>query len=255
MSLDIFSLAGRTALVTGSSMGIGYTLARGLARAGASVVLNARRADLLAAAADRLRAEGLDVHALAFDVTDNDAVEAAVARIEAEIAPLDIVVNNAGMQLRKPVGEWSPEEWHRIIDTNLTSAWFVSRAVGMRMLERGAGKVIFVCSAQSELGRRTIVPYTASKGGVRMMVRGLCAEWAGSGIQVNGVGPGYFATELTSALVADKDFDTWLRGRIPAARWGDPEELVGACVFLASPASSYVNGQIVYVDGGLLAAI
>ena len=255
MSLELFSLAGRTALVTGSSMGIGYTLARGLGQAGATVVLNARRVDLLDAAADRLRAEGLTVHSYAFDVTDNAAVEAAVARIEDEVGPVDIVVNNAGMQLRKPVAEWSPEEWHRIIDTNLTSAWFVSRAVGMRMLERGAGKVIFVCSAQSELGRKTIVPYTASKGGMRMMVRGLCAEWAGSGIQVNGVGPGYFATELTSALVADKEFDAWLRGRIPAARWGDPAELVGACVFLASPASSYVNGQIVYVDGGLLAAI
>jgi gluconate 5-dehydrogenase len=255
MSLDPFRLDGRIALVTGSSMGIGHTLARGLGRAGAAVVLNARRAEPLDAAAGRLRAEGLIAHVYPFDVTDNDAVEAAVARIEDEVGPIDIVVNNAGMQLRKPVAEWTPEEWHRIIDTNLTSAWFVSRAVGMRMLGRGAGKVIFICSAQSELGRRTIVPYTASKGGVRMMVRGLCAEWAGSGIQVNGVGPGYFATELTSALVADRDFDAWLRGRIPAARWGDPEELVGACVFLASAASSYVNGQIVYVDGGLLAAI
>lgn len=255
MSTDLFRLDGRTALVTGSSMGLGYTLARGLGRAGATLVLNARRENLLADAAGRLRAEGMTVHHYAFDVTDNAAVEAAVARIEAEVGPIDILVNNAGMQLRKPVAEWSPEEWHRIIDTNLTSAWFMSRAVGMRMLERGAGKVIQICSAQSELGRRTIVPYTASKGGLRMMVRGLCAEWAGSGIQVNGIGPGYFATELTSALVADKEFDAWLRGRIPAARWGDPEELVGACVFLASAASSYVNGQIVYVDGGLLASI
>lgn len=255
MSLDLFSLAGRTALVTGSSMGIGYTLARGLGRAGATIVLNARREDRLAAAADALRAEGLTVHAYAFDVTDNAASEMAVARIEDEVGPLDILVNNAGMQLRKPVADWSPEEWHRIIDTNLTSAWFMSRAVGIRMVARGSGKIINVCSAQSELGRKTIVPYTASKGGLRMMTRGLCAEWAASGIQVNGIGPGYFATELTSALVADRDFDAWLRGRIPAARWGDPDELVGAAVFLASPASSYVNGQIVYVDGGLLAAI
>ncbi len=255
MSLDLFSLTGRIALVTGSSRGIGFTLARGLGQAGATIVLNARTADRLAAAAETLRAEGLTVAAYAFDVTDNAAVEAAIAQIESEVGPLDILVNNAGMQLRKPVAEWSPEDWHRIIDTNLTSAWFMSRAVGMRMLGRGAGKIISVCSAQSELGRRTIVPYTASKGGLRMMIRGLCAEWAGSGIQVNGIGPGYFATELTSALVADKDFDAWLRGRIPAARWGDPEELVGAIVFLASPASSYVNGQIVYVDGGLLAAI
>lgn len=255
MTLDLFSLAGRIALVTGSSRGIGLTLARGLAEAGATVVLNARETGRLEAAAEALRAEGHAVHAYAFDVTVSAACEAAVTRIEAEVGPIHILVNNAGMQLRKLVGEWTPEEWHRVIDTNLSSAWFMSRAVGVRMLERGAGKVINVCSAQSELGRRTIVPYTASKGGLKMLTRGLCAEWAGAGIQVNGIGPGYFATELTAALVNDKEFDAWLRGRIPAGRWGDPRELVGATVFLASGASDYVNGQVVYVDGGLLAAI
>ncbi len=255
MTLDLFSLATRIALVTGSSRGIGFTLARGLARAGATVVLNARTPERLTAAVADLRAEGLVAHGFPFDVTDPAAVEAAVARIEAEVGPLDILVNNAGMQLRKPIAEWTPEEWHTILDTDLTSAWLMSRAVGMRMVERGAGKIINVCSAQSELGRRTIVPYTAAKGGLRMLTRGLCAEWAASGIQINGLGPGYFATELTSALVNDPEFDAWLRGRIPASRWGDPEELVGAAVFLASPASDYVNGQIVYVDGGLLAAI
>jgi gluconate 5-dehydrogenase len=255
MSLELFSLAGRTALVTGSSRGIGHTLARGLARAGATVVINARSAAPVEAAVAELRAEGLAAHGVPFDVTDATAVDAGVARIEEEIGPLDILVNNAGVQLRKPVAEWSVEEWHRLIDTNLTSAWLMSRAVGMRMVERGAGKIINVCSAQSELGRATIVPYTAAKGGLRMLTRGLCAEWAPHGIQVNGIGPGYFDTVLTKALVNDAAFDAWLRGRIPAGRWGDPEELVGAAVFLASNASNYVNGHIVWVDGGLLAAI
>jgi gluconate 5-dehydrogenase len=255
VSPNIFDLTGRIALVTGSGRGLGYTLARGLGHAGATVVLNDIASERLETAAATLRAEGLTVHAYAFDVTKPEVIDQFVGRIEAEVGPIDILVNNAGMQLRKPVGEWSPEEWHRMIDLDLGSAWFMSRAVGIRMLERGAGKVINICSAQSELGRRTIVPYTAAKGGLRMLTRGLCAEWAGSGIQVNGIGPGYFATELTSALVSDVPFDTWLRGRVPAGRWGDPEELVGAAVFLASAASSYVNGQIVYVDGGLLAAI
>jgi gluconate 5-dehydrogenase len=255
MSLDLFDLSGRKALITGSSRGIGFILARGLARAGATVVLNARTPEPLEAAAAELRAEGLDVHAYQFDVTDPVAIRPAVDAIEAEVGPLDILVNNAGVQLRKPVAEWSPEEWHTIIDTDLSSAWFMSQAVGVRMVERGAGKIINICSAQSELGRRTIVPYTAAKGGLRMLTRGLCAEWAASGVQVNGLGPGYFATELTRALVEDPEFDAWLRGRIPAARWGDPEELVGTAVFLASHASDYVNGQIVHVDGGLQAAI
>ncbi len=252
---DLFDLSGRRAVVTGSSRGIGLTLARGLARAGATVVMTARNEQRLKAAVAELATAGLDVHGYPFDVTDPAAVKEAVARIESEVGPLDILVNNAGMQLRKPVAEWTPEEWHLVIDTDLSSAWFVSQAVGTRMVERGRGKIINICSAQSELGRRTIVPYTAAKGGMRMLTRGLCAEWAGAGIQINGVGPGYFETELTSALVADPEFDAWIRGRIPAARWGDPEELVGATVFLASPASDYVNGQIIYVDGGLQAAI
>lgn len=256
MSLDsLFGLAGRRAIITGSSRGIGLTLARGLARAGAGVVLTARHPERLEAAVTGLRGEGFEAHGYPFDVTDHAAVVAAVERIELDVGPLDILVNNAGMQLRKPVADWTPEEWHLILDTDLSGAWFMSQAVGSRMVERGRGKIINICSAQSELGRRTIVPYTAAKGGLRMLTRGLCAEWAGSGIQVNGVGPGYFATELTSALVADPEFDAWIRGRIPAARWGDPEELVGATVFLASAASDYVNGQIVYVDGGLQAAI
>jgi gluconate 5-dehydrogenase len=255
MTRDIFSLAGRTALVTGSSRGIGKVLARGLAEAGATVVLNARSADVLAATADEFASAGLAARPYVFDVTDEAAILDAVGRIEQEVGPLDILVNNAGIQLRKPVAEWSVADWHRVIDADLTSAWLVSRVVGLRMIERGSGKIINVCSVQSELGRATIVPYTAAKGGLRMLTRGLCVEWAKHGIQVNGIGPGYFATELTRALVEDSAFDAWLRGRTPAGRWGQPDELVGTAVFLASSASDYVNGQIVYVDGGLLAAV
>jgi len=257
MSLELFNLQGRRALVSGSSTtrGIGYTIARGLAAAGASVVLNARGEERLGAAVEQLRAEGFDAHGAAFDVTDNAAVEAAVERIESTIGGIDILVNNAGMQLRKPVAEWSPEDWHRVIDTDLTSAWFMSRAFGLRMVARGEGKIINICSIQSELGRTSIVPYTAAKGGLRMMTRGLCAEWAPSGLQVNGIAPGYFDTELTSALVADPTFSAWVEARTPAGRWGNTDELVGAAVFLASRASSFVNGQLLFVDGGMAAVV
>jgi gluconate 5-dehydrogenase len=255
MSIELFTLAGRRALVSGSSRGIGYTIARGLGRAGASVVLNARGAEQLDKAVDELRAEGLDVRGEPFDVTDPAGVDAAVARIEVADGPVDILVNNAGVQLRKPIAEWSPEDWHRIIDTDLTSAWLMSRAFGLRMVERGHGKIINICSMQSDLGRTSIVPYSAAKGGLRMLTRGMCAEWGPKNIQVNGIAPGYFDTVLTSALVNDEAFSAWVRGRAPAGRWGDPEELVGAAVFLASGASDYVNGQLLYVDGGMSAVV
>lgn len=255
MSLDLFSLAGRRALVSGSGRGIGLTIARGLARAGASVVLNDLDEERLTAAVADLAGEGLDARGEVFDVTDPAAIDAAVERIERTAGPVDILVNNAGIQLRRPIADWSPADWHRVIDTDLTSAWLMSRAFGLRMVERGRGKIINICSVQSDLGRASIVPYTAAKGGLRMLTRGLCAEWAGSGLQVNGIAPGYFDTELTSALVDDPAFDAWLRARTPAGRWGNPEELVGSAIFLASGASDYVNGQLLFVDGGLTAVV
>ncbi len=252
---DLFDLSGRTALVTGSSRGIGLTLARGMGRAGARVVLNGRDADRLSTVAEWLRGEGLMVDIAPFDVTDEAAVDAAVTRIEADLAAIDILVNNAGMQLRRPLQDFSAAEWHRLLETNLTSAFLVGRAVGTRMLGRGAGKIINVCSVQSELARAGIAPYTATKGALKSLTRGMCADWAPHGICVNAIGPGYFNTELNAALRADPEFDGWLKRRTPAGRWGELEELVGVAVFLAAPASDFVHGQIIYVDGGLTAVI
>lgn len=253
--LERFSLAGRTAVVTGSSSGIGLTLAAGLAGAGARVVLNGRDASRLDAAAAKLRAAGLAVEAAPFDVTDAQAVADAVQRIEAEIAPIDILVNNAGMQRRAPLEQFSHEDWSTLMKTNVDSVFIVGQAVARRMITRQRGKIINVCSVQSELGRPSIAPYTASKGAVKMLTKGMAIDWGPHGIQVNGLGPGYFKTELTQALVDNPEFSAWLINRTPSRRWGDVEDLVGAAVFLASDASSFVNGHILYVDGGVTATL
>jgi gluconate 5-dehydrogenase len=251
----MFDLSGRLALVTGSSRGIGFTLARGLAHAGARVVLNARTTGQLDAAVAELRAAGLAAEGRAFDVTDPDVVDAAVAGIEDELGPIDILVNNAGTQHRAPLQDFPFEAWQRLLETNLTSVFLMGKAVGRRMIERGRGKIINICSLQSDLGRQTIAPYTATKGGVKMLTKGMTADWARFGIQINGLAPGYFLTPMTQPLKDDPTFDAWLRARTPAGRWGDTEELVGTAVFLASPASDFVNGQIITVDGGLAAVV
>jgi gluconate 5-dehydrogenase len=253
--LDSFSLAGRTALVTGSSAGIGLALARGLAQAGATIVLNARGKDKLEETASALRSEGASVHALAFDVTDADAVTDNVGRIERDIGAIDILVNNAGIQRRAPLEEFSHADWHTLMKTNLDSVFFVGQAVARHMIPRGAGKIINVCSVQSELGRPNIAPYTASKGAVKMLTKGMAIDWGRHGIQVNGLGPGYFKTELNDALVKNAEFSAWLIARTPSRRWGDVEDLAGAAVFLASDASKFVNGHILYVDGGVTATL
>jgi len=252
---NLFDLTGRTALVTGSSKGIGFALARALGSAGATVVLNARDEVRLAAARAALQAEGLHVEAVAFDVTDADAVEAGVKRIEADMAPIDILVNNAGMQHRSPFAEFPVDAWRKLMSVNVDSVFLVGRAVAQRMVGRGRGKIINVCSVQSELGRPGIAPYAASKGAVKMLTKGMAIDLGKHGIQVNGLGPGYFKTELTDALVKDETFTAWLAGRTPAGRWGEVGELGGAAVFLASEASSFVNGHILYVDGGITASL
>ena len=251
----LFDLSGRIALVTGSSRGLGLTLARGLAEAGATLILNGRDTATLAASVARLRAEGCQVSGYPFNVTDGAAIEAAVEKIEREIGPIDILVNNAGIQNRQPFENFPDDEFRALIDANLTSAFLVSKRVANRMIGRKRGKIVNICSLQSEVGRPSITPYAASKGGLKMMTRGMAVEWAKHGIQANAIGPGYFKTDMTKALVEDGTFSRWITGRTPAGRWGDPEELVGTLVFLASDASSFVNGQIIYVDGGVLAGL
>lgn len=250
--MKIFDLSGRRALVTGSSMGIGAALARGLADAGASLVLNARNAERLEAAAEALRASGAEVETLAFDVTDAGAVRAAV---EGYGKPLDILVNNAGMQHRGPLEEFEPEAFDRLMRTNVNSAFYVGQAVARGMISRGAGKIINIASVQTLLARPGIAPYTASKGAIANLTKGMATDWAKHGLNCNAIAPGYFDTPLNAALVADPEFSAWLEKRTPAGRWGRVEELVGAAVFLASDAASFVNGHTLFVDGGITASL
>ena len=251
MSLSLFDLSGRRALVTGSGQGIGLALARGLAQVGAAVVLNGRDETKLEAAAGRLQAEGVSASLASFDVSDPIKVAAGVARIEAEQGPIDILVNNAGA----PLEEFGIESWQEVMRANLDSVFYVGQAVARRMIPRGRGKIINIASLQSEAARYAIAPYTASKGAVKNLTKGMCTDWARHGLQINAIGPGYFATPLNQALIEDPEFDAWLKNRTPARRWGRVEELVGACIFLASAASDFVNGQTLYVDGGVLATL
>ena len=252
--LESFQLNGRRALITGSSGGIGLALARALGQAGAHVILNGRSTGKLQQAAATLQGEQLSVSSCAFDVTNAQAVQAAIAQIEAQ-GPIDILVNNAGMQIRGPLHEFADDDWHTLMKTNLDSVYFVSKAVAQKMIPRGQGKIINICSVQSELGRPGIAPYTASKGAIKMLTKGMAIDWGPHGLNVNGLGPGYFKTELTDKLVNDATFTAWLVGRTPSRRWGDVEELGGAAVFLASEASRFMNGHVLYVDGGVTATL
>ena len=255
MDAGTFRLDGRLALITGSSAGIGLALARGLAQAGATVVLNGRNADKLAVVARGLADEGLAVHARAFDVTRREHIDKAVASIEAELGPIEALINNAGMQRRAPFQDFAAADWDELMRTNLDSVFHVGQAVARHMIPRGRGRIVNICSVQSELGRPGIAPYTASKGAVKMLTKGMAIDLGPLGINVNGLGPGYFKTELNAKLVADEQFNAWLMNHTPSRRWGDVEDLVGAAVFLASDASRFVNGHILYVDGGVTATL
>jgi len=254
-SNTLFSLSGRRALITGSSQGIGFALARGLAAAGAEIILNGRDTAKLQAAADTLSGEGATVHQLAFDATDHAGVRAAVDDFEASTGAIDILINNAGMQHRTELENFPADAFERLLQTNIASVFHVGQAVARHMIGRGAGKVINIASVQTALARPGIAPYTATKGAVGNLTKGMATDWAKHGLQCNAIAPGYFDTPLNAALVADADFSAWLEKRTPAGRWGQVEELVGAAVFLSSPASSFVNGHTLYVDGGITASL
>jgi len=251
MSFPLFDLTGRRALITGSGQGIGYALARGLAQHGASVVINGRNEERTNAAADQLRAEGADIGVSVFDVTSSDAVSDAIDQIETDQGPIDILINNAGMQFRTPLEDFPLDQWEKLMQTNISSLFYVGQAVARKMIPRGAGRIINMASVQSALARPGIAPYTATKGAVRNLTSGMATDWAKYGLRVNAIAPGYFKTPLNEALVNDAEFTTWLEKRTPAGRWGNVDELVGAAVFLSGDASSFVNGHTLFVDGGI----
>jgi gluconate 5-dehydrogenase len=255
MKDQLFDLTGRTALVTGSSRGLGRAMAEGLAEAGAAVALNGADAGRLASAVSEMRAAGHMVHEACFDVTNEAQIVAAFAALDEQGIAVDILVNNAGIQFRRPMVELDTADWRRVIETNLTSAFVIGREAAKRMIPRGRGKIINIGSLTSDAARATIAPYTVAKGGIKMLTRAMTAEWAAHGIQANAIGPGYMLTDMNQALVNDPAFNAWVVGRTPARRWGKPGELIGTAVFLASAASDYVNGQIIYVDGGMLAVL
>jgi gluconate 5-dehydrogenase len=244
---DLFDLSGRTALVTGSTRGLGLALAQALADAGARVAINGRSAEACEARA----AEVAGAVAAPFDATSENAVAVGIGRL----GRVDVLVSNAGMTLRRPLEQFTLAEWRELLDVNLTSAFLVARAVAPQMIERQAGKIVTVCSVMSDLARQTVGAYGATKGALKMLTRGMCADWARFNIQANAIGPGYFRTELTEPLTSNPEFDAWLRQRVPAGRWAEPSELGGAVVFLSSAASDFVNGQILYVDGGMSAVV
>jgi gluconate 5-dehydrogenase len=250
----IFDVHGRRALVTGSSRGLGLVLARALAERGCHVILNGRNQVALDEAAEQLRGLSGSVSTSSFDIVNEDEVAAAIARIESD-GPIDILVNNAGIQIRGPLESFPVDRWREIVDVNLTGAFIVASHVARRMIARRGGKVINMCSVMSDLGRRTSAPYAATKGGLRMLTRAMAVDWAQYNIQVNAIGPGYYITEMTQPLADDPEFDAWLRRRTPAGRWGDPAELVGALILFSSAASDFMSGQLLFVDGGITAAL
>ena len=251
----LFDLTGKIALVTGSSGGIGFGIARGLGQAGAAIILNGRNEEKLSRAVSTLSQEGFKVYGYSFDVSNSSQIDQKISAIEREVGPVDILVNNAGIQRRGPLETIEESVWREVIETNLTAVFLTSKRVVKGMIDRRSGKIINVCSLMSEISRPTIAPYTASKGGVKMLTKGMAVEWAKYNIQVNGIGPGFIVTEMNKVLLEDQKFDAMVRSRTPAGRWGEPSDLGGAAIFLASRASDYITGQIIYVEGGLLSAL
>jgi gluconate 5-dehydrogenase len=255
MTNTLFDLTGKIALITGSSQGIGFAIARGMGQAGAKVVLNGRDEERLCRAVSTLSGEGLKVFGYSFDVSDSKQIDQKITAIEREVGPIDILVNNVAIQRRGPLETFEESIWQELIQTNLTAIFLMSKGVVKGMIERKSGKIINLCSLMSEISRPSISPYTASKGGVKMLTKAMAVEWAKYNIQVNGIGPGFIVTEMNKALLDDEKFDAMVRSRTPAGRWGQPSDLAGAAIFLASRAADYVTGHILYVEGGLLSAL
>ena len=251
----LFNIEGKRILITGSTRGLGYVIAEGLAKEGASVIINGRNQEKVDVAADSFIKKGFKVSGFAFDITKASKVERRINEIEKKLGPIDVLVNNAGIQYRAPLEEFKLEDWNNVLNANLTGAFIVSKEAVKGMIQRKSGKIINICSLQSELARPTIAPYSAAKGGLKMLTRAMATEWAKYNIQVNSIGPGYFKTDMTKPLYENPEFDTWVCKRTPANRWGNPEELVGTVIFLSSKASSFINGQLIFVDGGITACI
>jgi gluconate 5-dehydrogenase len=252
---NLFSVKGKKVLITGSAGSLGSGYAEGLAERGATVILNDRDQNKLQAAVDILKEKGYKAYGSLFDVTNSTQIADAIKQIKKEVGVIDVLVNNAGINLRAPLHEYSDDDWDKVIGINLTGTYKVSKEVVQEMIKQKSGKIINIGSMQSELGRPTIAPYAASKGGVKMLTKGMAVDWAKYNIQVNGIGPGYFKTDMTKPLYENPEFDAWLCSRTPSNRWGDTKELLGALLFLSSDASNYVNGHMLYVDGGLLASV
>lgn len=251
----LFKVEGKNALITGSTGGLGSLFAQALAENGCNVILHGSKQEKVDAQVNSFKEMNYRVFGYAFDIMDGEQIYTSVQKIVKEVGDIDILVNNAGINLRAPLEDFDDEEWDRIIGINLTGAYKVSKAVVKGMIQQKSGKIINIGSMQSEMSRPTIAPYAASKGGIKMLTKGMATDWAKYNIQVNGIGPGYFKTDMTRPLWENREFDSWLRNRTPSDRWGNPEELAGALLFLSSEASSYVNGQMIYVDGGLLATV
>ena len=253
--MKLFDLSGKTALITGSSRGLGYTMAVGLGNAGANVILNGRDETSLTVAVDKLKGDGIQATHKVFSVNKEEEVTNGIEELLAEHGSIDILINNAGIGIRNRLEDYNLDDWNKMLGTHLTGSFLVARSVVKGMIKQEAGKIINICSVMSELGRETTAPYAAAKGGLKMLTRSMAVEWARYNIQVNGIGPGYFKTDMTRKLADDPTFNNWLINRTPARRWGDPEELIGAAIFLASDASSFVNGHILNVDGGLMVSV
>ncbi len=255
MAIQLFDLAGKVALITGAAQGIGFAIARGFARAGATAVINGRSEEKIDRALAKLKDEGLGAHGCIFDLVNTQLMRERLTALEQQFGRIDVLVNNAGIQRRSPLEQFEESAWREVLDTNLSGLFFVTQQVARGMIARKSGKIINICSLMCELARPTVTAYTAAKGGVKMLTKAMAVELAKHNIQVNGLGPGYVTTEMNRPLFTDEKFDAWVRGRTPAGRWSDPDDLVGAAIFFASKASDFVNGQILYVDGGILAAL